>query len=352
MIPLDAGLALGADRQSQAALADCGPRRLWSLLDMLVQYAWQFFVLSQLLEQLHAELGVPLPKVFRKPTFTDYGSGSLGANKIAGLGSGFTDSPTGLAGLLSPLSGSSSFGPTSLSLYEPPLLVDAPDTLSANQCERIPGVLDQLRRCCDRIDLKLTNDINRAISHVKSVHPTRQQTKFHIEHITARAVDELKDQYFLHLNSAARQYYMQDALFGNAVDRKFPRVAEDISNAGNCFALGQYTAVVFHLMRVMEHCVQRFGRKLNVSIDVKNETWYQIMDHVNPAIKALRGGKNSTPRQNKRKEQYALAASRLDHVRIVWRNPVMHPKDTYDEQQALEVLTSVGAFLESISKLV
>jgi uncharacterized protein (UPF0261 family) len=106
-------------------------------------------------------------------------------------------------------------------------------------------------------------------------------------------------------------------------------------------------------MRVLEHCVQRFGRRLKITdIDVKRETWHQIMLHVHKKVEALPGGTKATVAQSNRKQSFAVAASRLDHVRIAWRNDVMHPKATYDEKEALDVLTSVGAFLESIVKLV
>jgi hypothetical protein len=102
----------------------------------------------------------------------------------------------------------------------------------------------------------------------------------------------------------------------------------------------------------MEYCVQRFSRKLLVAIDTRNESWYQIMKAVNTQIDLLPAGKSKTVRQNNRKKQFSLAASRLDHVRIVWRNDAMHPKETYDEEQALEVITSVGAFLKSVVRLI
>jgi hypothetical protein len=75
------------------------------------------------------------------------------------------------------------------------------------------------------------------------------------------------------------------------------------------------------------------------------------MDHVNNAIKALPGGAKATSAQKKRKQALSMAAGRLDHVRIVQRNDVMHPKATYDEAQALEVLEGVRAFLISFVDL-
>lgn len=99
--------------------------------------------------------------------------------------------------------------------------------------------------------------------------------------------------------------------------------------------------------------VQRFGQKLKVTtIDVKRESWHQIMLHVHKQVDALPGGIKASVSQNKRKQRFSLAASHLDHVRIAWRNDVMHPKETYDNKEALDVLVSVRAFLESIIKLV
>ena len=51
--------------------------------------------------------------------------------------------------------------------------------------------------------------------------------------------------------------------------------------------------------------------------------------------------------QKARQQKMALAASRLDHVRLAWRNDVMHPKAKYDEKEANEVLMNVKGFLES-----
>ena len=171
------------------------------------------------------------------------------------------------------------------------------------------------------------------------------------EHLSDRVVDELKEREFVHIDSEKIKYYKKLELFGPVVGEKFPKLIEDISSSGTCYALGQHTACVFHLMRVMENCVQRLGKKLKVSIDTRTKSWHQIMMHVHKQIEQMPGGKKANVAQNNKKNNLAAAAARLDHVRISWRNDVMHPKDTYDEEQALEVLTSVGAFLKSVAPL-
>ena len=61
-------------------------------------------------------------------------------------------------------------------------------------------------------------------------------------------------------------YRPAEPLFGAAVEAKFPEMSEDISEAGKCLALNRATASVFHLMRIMEIAVQRFGDKIGVAL--------------------------------------------------------------------------------------
>jgi hypothetical protein len=55
-------------------------------------------------------------------------------------------------------------------------------------------------------------------------------------------------------------------LFGTEVEDKLPNVIEDIAEAGKCLGLRRPTAAVFHLMRIMEVGVQKFGDKLGVML--------------------------------------------------------------------------------------
>jgi hypothetical protein len=332
MIDLIAGAEWEVDSQPDS-------RRPWSLWEMLDNYAWWFFILAEFLTGLHRELGLPPPPVFAPPQ---------GIAGLGGIGGGFGS----LGDLLSPPNNNSG---NPLALPMPSSVVTPPNTLTNAESRRIvttPGWVDS---ACHGIGLtSITKDIDRAKRDTEGLFPDRQKIRFHIEHITERVVDELAEQLFLHISPDKAKYYRKSELFSEVIGAKFPKAREDLTNAGTAYALGLNTAAcVFHLMRVLEHCVQRFGRRLKITdIDVKRQTWHQIMLHVHKKVEALPGGTKATVAQSNRKQSFAVAASRLDHVRIAWRNDVMHPKATYDEKEALDVLTSVGAFLESIVKLV
>jgi hypothetical protein len=158
------------------------------------------------------------------------------------------------------------------------------------------------------------------------------------DELIGRVSDELESQLiFMIPSSNARYYNPEIIIFGNVI--------VDIVEAGNCFALGRYTACVFHLMRVMESAVQRFGKKLRIAIDPKEETWYKILQHVDKAIKAL---PENNLKEKTKKQNYAATSAHLDNVRRVWRNDVMHPKATFTSDEAEDILSTVRIFIRDL----
>lgn len=85
-------------------------------------------------------------------------------------------------------------------------------------------------------------------------------------------LDELDGRYFLLVHTEREHYYRQpDALFGDEVNKVFGGdTGEDISEAGKCYALGRYTATVFHLMRAMERAIHVLSEKLGATVTNKH----------------------------------------------------------------------------------
>ena len=94
-------------------------------------------------------------------------------------------------------------------------------------------------------------------------------------------------------------------------------------------------------MRVMEAGVQRLGKKLGISL-ANEKNWQNILDEVNKAVKAL---PSKTTRQKNICAIYSEAAAYLFNVKQAWRNPTMHPKKTYTEEQAGGIINSVKTFM-------
>lgn len=163
----------------------------------------------------------------------------------------------------------------------------------------------------------------------------------------AEMLDELQNRLYDSLSSTLLMAIPRAALyedapqFGEAVAAKFPKSVTDIQEAAKCLATGRYTATVFHLMRVTEAAVQFLGRKLNINL-VDERNWHNILDEVDKAIKRL---PVTNARQKAIRNKYSEASAHLRMVKDAWRNDVMHPKETYTDEEAERVFRNVKDFM-------
>jgi hypothetical protein len=168
-----------------------------------------------------------------------------------------------------------------------------------------------------------------------------------IVHLLSRVKDDLNAQRFFYVEPGYAPFYGQDQLFGAMVAKKFPSAKEDIKNAGNCLALGQPTACVFHLMRAMEIAVRQLSKRLKVTITPQT-TWRVMTGNMDPKIKAM---PDATQRQKQKKNDWEAARTNLHLVGSVWRNNTMHPATSYTQSQALDVMNAVRVFMSGLSAL-
>ena len=168
---------------------------------------------------------------------------------------------------------------------------------------------------------------------------------------------ELNDRFFIYLDEQEATQYQAAQPFGAAVASVFrSKKCDDLAEASKCFALGRYTACVFHLMRAMEVAVQAFGKKLGVNMikiapgkRVSELTWEQILNELNPKLRMM--PQDTVPRK-RRYEKYAAAQSYLYGVKDAWRNPTMHPRlEGYNELQAKDIMNNVRSFLTEFASL-
>jgi hypothetical protein len=214
-----------------------------------------------------------------------------------------------------------------------------------------------IRPHCEALGLAMsvtqTHRVKQAIDHMDEVTaetPQDQEAikRVNLEYQTAmkslqeRIQDEMAKNLFLFVPPEDAPFYNNaDAYAPVAAVAKWAHLSEDFSEGAKCFALGRYTSTVFHLMRVMEFGVQKLGDRLGVQfIDQKN--WQPILDEVNKAIKTLDQKDAAT-------KKLSALASHLYHVKLAWRNEVMHPKATYTREEANRVLESVIVFTEELA---
>lgn len=164
-----------------------------------------------------------------------------------------------------------------------------------------------------------------------------------VDELGERIKDELEDGYFLHLTPDEAARLEAQEPMGPEVTAKLG-AAEDCAEASKCLGVGRWTASVFHLMRLMELAVQKWGDKLGVILldsRGRQKNWQNLLDEANKAIRALNPSLSIT-------KQHAEIAALLYTVKIAWRNEVMHPKATYTEEEATDLFRAVKSFSSAV----
>ena len=209
------------------------------------------------------------------------------------------------------------------------------------------STLDSLDRSLADVGLELSrSQLERLRENIVDGKPTDEaKHQRHFVELRQRIQDEMKLEFFLHVPRNKADYYAKaDSMFGSDATTKWPEITSDIAESGKCFALARFTACVFHLMRVIEFCVQQLGTKLAISF-TNEKNWQNILEETNKAIKGL-------DQKDPNTKQLAAVSSNLYNVKLAWRNEVMHPKATYTEEEAADILVVVKSFLRELVKAI
>jgi hypothetical protein len=135
--------------------------------------------------------------------------------------------------------------------------------------------------------------------------------------------------------------------YGKDVSDKLIDASYDLAEAVKCLGMQRNTACVFHLMRVMEYVVVRIGHALKVTVVDKYNVqleWGKIIGNIKTPVEAMDKG---TERDN-----WSETMSLLYHVKEAWRNSTMHPKQTYTDEEAVDVFNATKAFLGRLVALI
>jgi hypothetical protein len=142
---------------------------------------------------------------------------------------------------------------------------------------------------------------------------------------------------------------------GVPVVRKFKHVRADIERAGQCCALNQWTACVFHAMCVLDHGLKAMAKATKMPI--KKGEWQQLINLLEDHLQSMRNNlaqpkKPLTQGQTRALRaaigKYSEAAAQFRHVKDAWRNHTMHAGKVFDETQARSILTGVKYFMRAL----
>jgi hypothetical protein len=164
---------------------------------------------------------------------------------------------------------------------------------------------------------------------------------------------EMGAPHFLMIRTDRKEFFEQKELpFGKLVASVFFEANADISAASRCYALDEWTACVFHLMRVLEHGLRVLADKVGLDGEaMAHENWKNVIDQIESKIRAIEGEKKS-PDKIERLRSLSSAAVQFRYFKDAWRNHVSHSHASYDERDGQTIWTHVRAFTIQMAEAV
>ena len=123
----------------------------------------------------------------------------------------------------------------------------------------------------------------------------------------------------------------------------FSSALDDIDEAGKCFAMGRYTACVFHLMRVLERPINSLAKVLLPDDPLPN--WGTVLKKIDTEL--ARPPKERTFQGDV--QFFSEVAAEMRSVQHAWRNRVMHIDQLITEERARSIFEATIGFMNAVS---
>lgn len=220
-------------------------------------------------------------------------------------------------------------------------------------------LIERIEREADKLNLfRILERLHNFSIHEELLQPfgggsdfTLTHLKFQLDELHQAIAASLAHNKFVVIPADKAGYYNQPELFGSEVAARFSTANREIMEAGNCYATGNNTAGVFHLMRVVELgarvLVRRLGITKNLPYPVELCDWGTIVRELEKAVGKL--PKRSSVKASETAAFYSHAVAQFLAFKDAWRNQVSHTRVSYDEYQAMSVMNNTRQFMHHLA---
>jgi HEPN domain-containing protein len=223
--------------------------------------------------------------------------------------------------------------------------------LVGDKLDSLVQFLVRLREECNALHLtvsppSLANTINR-LSFRGGI--TAHEARGEVRALMNVVVQELKSQLFLYILPHHAIYYLWDKTFSEQLTAKFQRASRDLAHAGNCFALEEYTACVYHSMRATEFGLRAMASHLKIELSTPLELseWGKLIQEMDDEITKMQ----KPPKTLEKDEEIIFcshAVSLFKNWKNAYRNPSAHARKHYEEAEAKSIMERTRENLEHL----
>lgn len=196
------------------------------------------------------------------------------------------------------------------------------------------------------VNLGMTYSQNQVETVIAAVNRADWQvTSQEIDQLLRRILEELKARSFRYVDKP----HYETGLWLWERDMRavasHPDIRPEIEAAGRCYAYGEPTACVFHLMRTIDYGLRLVAASLGVAYDARG--WDGIGKAIEKKMRDKYGEKTETWKLAE--PFYAEILTDIQAISRGHRNPALHELEKkYDEREALYLLTVTVGFVKHV----
>lgn len=219
--------------------------------------------------------------------------------------------------------------------------------------ERAMRHISNLEDACLDLGFDIEDCLIRIRGKLNEGESYKRPMAFYWEELYNRILNEAKKHVFAYIPQEKVKYFEAEELFGYEVEENFPSASIEIESAAKCYALGEYTASVFHSMRCVEIGARSLVFGMNARQFLKRPVqlcdWGDLVGAIQEGLKLLRVGSRTTLSKKEKYEFYNDAAARFMNFKDAWRNNVAHTRTIYTEHQARDIIENTRQFMQHLA---
>jgi hypothetical protein len=224
-----------------------------------------------------------------------------------------------------------------------PLLLSHP-----NGRANVTKAVNELLENCEKLKLKISlREAEKMLPSFNNPSTSPDRIQQMAAHLSSVIHSELDGELFFQMEASKIDYWHPAWLMDRPLYAAFPRAHQEMQSAGRCYAYGEPTACVFHLMRVIDAGLRSVANSLQVNYDARN--WSGITDKIEKEM----GKKYPDKSEDWKKSEpfYASVLTDIQAISRAHRNPALHEIERkYTDSDAYYLITVVERFMGHLAE--
>ena len=176
---------------------------------------------------------------------------------------------------------------------------------------------------------------------------TSAELRARFDNLSSVIHSELQSRHLYAIEMEKQAYCTAEWLQDSPIFTSFPRAFQELQSAGRCYAYGECTAAVFHLMRVIDSGLRLVYESLGETYDARN--W----DGIAKKIESDMGKKHQDKTDSWRAKEpfYSGILTDIRSISRAHRNPALHEIERkYPDADARYLIDVTKAFMSHLSE--